>query len=210
MSSETKPPIIDRVNRVRNGVEESFERMVFAARWALAPFYLGMVLALGVLLMEFIRETANLVGGGFDTNQRDVVLDVLSLIDLSLIANLVLIVIFAGYENFISKIDVAKGHSDRPDWMGRVDYSGLKIKVIGSLVAISSIQLLKDFLLSDDGHAPPNLKWRIYIHLVFLLSGVMFGLMDYIAVRRESFERTLDREIAADHREAAQRRSSGE
>ena len=101
---------------------------------------------------------------------------------------------FAGYETFVSKIDVAAEHEDRPDWMGRVDYSGLKIKVIGSLVAISSIELLRAFIeigVSKGAVTIEQLKWKIAIHLVFLLSGVMFALMDFISVKREAAERQL-------------------
>jgi len=169
-------------------VEGAFERIVFAARWLLAPFYIGMIVALGVLLIKFIGELWHVVLPKEDLTASEVVLAVLSLVDLSLIANLLIIVIFAGYENFVSQIDVAKDHPDRPSWMGKVDFGGLKMKVIGSLVAISSIELLKDFIESAHGETPNNLKWRIFIHLVFLLSGVMFALMDWISAKREALE----------------------
>jgi uncharacterized protein (TIGR00645 family) len=96
-------------------------------------------------------------------------------------------VIFAGYENFVSKINVATDSVDRPHWMGRVDYSGLKIKLIGSLVAISVIELLKDFMMEgayDDKHQ----LWRIIIHITFVISGVLFALMDFIADKREAVD----------------------
>ncbi len=147
-----------------------------------------MIAALAVLLAKFLEELWHLMfpSGNLDASQ--VVLAVLSLVDLSLIANLLIVVIFSGYENFISKIEVATGHADRPSWMGRVDFSGLKMKVIGSLVAISSIELLKDFIESISGETPVNLKWRIYIHLVFLASGVLFAVMDLISTNREVLE----------------------
>lgn len=181
MSSGDRQPI-------RGKVEDGLEHAVFAARWLLAPFYVGMIVALGVLLVKFVEELWHVVMPKGDMDASQVVLSILSLIDLSLIANLLVIVIFAGYENFISKIDVAKAHPDRPSWMGKVDYGGLKMKVISSLVAISSIELLKDFIESSHGEAPPNLKWRIFIHLVFLASGVMFALMDWISARRVVLE----------------------
>lgn len=168
--------------------EGAFEYIVFSARWLLAPFYLGMVIALMALLAKFVEELWHVVFINSEADAGEVVLSVLSLVDLSLIANLLIIVIFAGYENFISKIEVAKGHVDRPSWMGKVDYAGLKMKVIGSLVAISSIELLKDFIESSSGEAPNNLKWRIYIHLVFLASGVMFAIMDWISAKRHILE----------------------
>ena len=95
-------------------------------------------------------------------------------------------VIFAGYENFISRIDVAQTSTDRPHWMGTIDFSGLKIKLIGSLVAISVIELLKDFIeLSGEETVGEGTQWRIYIHLTFVASGVLFALMDWIADKRE-------------------------
>ena len=95
-----------------------------------------------------------------------------------------MIVIFAGYENFVSKIGSAVDSEDRPNWMGSVDYSGLKIKLIGSLVAISVIELLKDFMDANSG-VSDGLKWRIGIHITFVISGVLFAVMDYIAEARK-------------------------
>lgn len=172
-----------------NATESGMERLVFGARWLLAPFYIGMIAAVVVLLVKFVEELIHVVFPSEPMTASTVVLSVLSLVDLSLIANLLIIVIFAGYENFISRIDIAKGHPDRPSWMGKVDYGGLKMKVIGSLVAISSIELLKDFIESSKGEAPDNLKWRIYIHLVFLASGVLFATMDWISAKREVLEK---------------------
>lgn len=122
-----------------------------------------------------------MASGALDHDMHEITLDVLRLLDITLIANLILIVIFAGYENFVSKIGVAADSVDRPSWMGRVDYSGLKIKVIGSIVAISAIGLLQDFL-----YKTPSKGWeaRIAIHVTFLISGVLFALMDYIADKR--------------------------
>ena len=109
------------------------------------------------------------------------VLGLLGLLDLTLLANLILIVIFAGYENFVSKIEVATDDIDRPEWMGSVDFSGLKLKLIGSLVAISVIELLKDFMNAVKGVDVTEVKWRIAIHLTFVLSGLVFAIMDWVS-----------------------------
>jgi uncharacterized protein (TIGR00645 family) len=99
---------------------------------------------------------------------------------------LILIVILAGYENFVSRIDAAHESDDRPHWMGTIDFSGLKIKLIGSLVAISVIELLKDFIeLSGQDEVGEGTIWRVIIHLTFVASGVLFALMDWIADKRE-------------------------
>ena len=116
----------------------------------------------------------------------EITLEILELLDTVLLANLIIIILFAGYENFVSKIKIADGAEDRPHWMGHVDYSGLKIKLIGSLVAISVIELLKDFIeLSGDAEVGEGTVWRVLIHLTFVLSGVLFALMDWIADKRE-------------------------
>ena len=92
--------------------------------------------------------------------------------------------IFSGYENFVSKINIASDAEDRPSWMGKVDYSGLKVKLIGSLVAISVIELLKDFVEAHHAIDVTAVKWRIAIHLTFVLSGLLFAVMDYISDKR--------------------------
>jgi uncharacterized protein (TIGR00645 family) len=112
-------------------------------------------------------------------------LEVLELLDVVLLGNLIIIILFAGYENFVSKIKVADGAEDRPHWMGHVDFSGLKIKLIGSLVAISVIELLKDFMQEGPFDAKRE-GWRIGIHMTFVISGVLFALMDNMADRHKS------------------------
>jgi uncharacterized protein (TIGR00645 family) len=119
-------------------------------------------------------------------NAAEFTLALLALLDLTLLANLILMVIFAGYENFVSRIDIATESKDRPHWMGTIDFSGLKIKLIGSLVAISVIELLKDFIeLAGEAEVGEGTIWRIAIHLTFVISGVLFALMDWIADKRE-------------------------
>ena len=95
-------------------------------------------------------------------------------------ANLLVIVIFSGYENFISRLDVAHNSSDKPSWMGKVTYADLKLKLIGSIVAISAIDLLKAFF-NLKSHDPKELAWLVGIHFTFMISGVMFALMDKMA-----------------------------
>ena len=113
------------------------ESILFRARWFLVPLYLGLVAALLLLIYRFILEFGHMIENVADADAHKFTLDLLALLDLTLLANLILIVIFAGYENFVSRIDVAHDSKDRPHWMGTIDFSGLKIKLIGSLVAIS-------------------------------------------------------------------------
>ena len=168
-------------------VERWLEVTLFASRWLLAPFYLGLVVALGGLLVVFSRELFSEMSQVLIMKTQDAILMALSLIDLSLAGNLILIVTFSGYENFVSKIDAAN-QRDRPDWMGTVDFSGLKMKVIASIVAISAIALLRAFmqLLEPDSVLDRNkLMWLIIIHLTFVVSGVLLATMDWIASRVE-------------------------
>jgi len=162
------------------------ESVLFRARWFLVPLYLGLVAALILLIYRFILEFVHMIENVADADAHKFTLDLLALLDLTLLANLILIVIFAGYENFVSRIDVAHDSKDRPHWMGTIDFSGLKIKLIGSLVAISVIELLKDFIeLSGQAEVTEGTIWRIIIHITFVISGVLFALMDWIADKRE-------------------------
>jgi uncharacterized protein (TIGR00645 family) len=177
-------------------VENVSERFLFASRWLLAPVYLGMVVALLAIVIKFFQELWFMVSELFDSSSDQLVLAVLALLDLALLGNLVLIVIFAGYETFVSKIRVAHGSEDRPHWMGHVDFSGLKMKLIGSIVAISVIGLLHDFtLLTDTGgleHFNPEIEfWRLMLHLTFVVSGVLFAVMDWLGEKRSVISKHL-------------------
>jgi len=157
-------------------IERRFEQVIFASRWLLAPFYFGLVLSLAALMVKFIQEVFHMIPHVLDMPEKDVLLGILTLIDLSLAGNLLLMVIFSGYENFVSKIDVAN-HEDRPDWMGKVDFGGLKLKLIASIVAISGIHLLKAFMnLANTSR--DELMWLVIIHMTFVVSGVLLAVMD--------------------------------
>ncbi len=172
---------------MRHKLEIGLEWVLFSSRWLLAPLYLGMVLALCAILVAFFRELAGSLAHIGATDSEHVIMLSLSLIDLSLTGNLILIVIFAGYENFVSKIHVRE-HEDRPGWMGVVDFSGLKIKLIASIVAISAIALLRAFLPLGDSAVRvegERLKWMVVIHLTFVTSAILLALMDWIGARSE-------------------------
>ena len=164
-------------------LETWLERGLFASRWLMAPFYVGLVVALAALMVVFFQELAHGLPLVFKAKPEAAILLALSLIDLSLAANLMVIVILSGYENFVSKIDIAS-HEDRPEWMGTVDYSAMKMKLIASIVAISAIALLKAFLqLTESPDTPldqPRLMWLVIIHLAFVVSGLLLALMDYV------------------------------
>lgn len=177
----------------KSSIEHGFERGLFASRWLMAPFYAGLVAALFALLVIFARDLiqglpAIFTFGPGQMTAEAAILFVLTLIDLSLAANLLLIVLFSGYENFVSKIDTGDDE-DRPEWMGTVDFSGLKLKLVASIVAISGISLLKTFMTITQSKAPltaadeRELVWLVGIHLVFVISGVLLAAMDWIGAR---------------------------
>ncbi|WP_297799865.1 TIGR00645 family protein [uncultured Brevundimonas sp.] len=173
--------------------ETAFERNLFRARWLMAPFYLGLVLALLMLLSVFVQEVVHFLPQAFVFGEGHMTADtailaILSLVDLSLAGNLLLIVIYSGYENFVSKLDLDENHVDRPPWMGTVDFSGLKMKLIASIVAISAISLLKAFMnLGKPGYDidQASLMWGVIIHLTFVTSGVLLALMDWVASKTD-------------------------
>jgi uncharacterized protein (TIGR00645 family) len=186
-TKKSKDSIIDPANKNEIHIESYVERILFSGRWLLAPLYVGLLLSLIPILYRFFIEFIHLMQDVAVLEMKDITLKVLELLDVVLLGNLIIIVIFAGYENFVSRINVATNSVDRPHWMGRVDYSGLKIKLIGSLVAISVIELLKDFMMEGD-YDDKRQMWRIVIHLTFVISGVLFAVMDLIADKRDSVD----------------------
>ena len=174
---------------IKPTLESKFEQGLFASRWLMAPMYLGLVVSLGMMAVIFIKELVYYVPKTFELTADQGILALLTLIDLTLAANLLLIVLFSGYENFVSKLDIDHG-GDRPDWMGKVDFSGLKMKLIASIVAISGIHLLKVFM--SLGKPNPaytvdmeTLKWMVVIHLTFVVSGVLLALMDWMSSKTD-------------------------
>jgi uncharacterized protein (TIGR00645 family) len=160
-------------------LERAIEKVIYGSRWLMAPVYLGLIVALAILIVTFFRELVIQAPQILDMDETDVILLVLTLVDLSLAGNLVLIILFSGYENFVSKIESAAADRDRPEWMGTLDFSGLKIKLIASIVAISGIHLLKIFM-NINQYSEQQLRWYVIIHLTFVFSGVAFAVMDWI------------------------------
>jgi len=163
-------------------VESLLEKAIFASRWILAPFYLGLAASLVLLLIKFAAELWHMALHAFTSTESDVILGVLSLVDLALTGSLLIIVIFSGYENFVSKIDHTN-HRDWPEWMGTIDFAALKLKLLSSIVAISAIQLLKQFmsLKTITPEVDRTIYWLVIIHIVFVVSSVLLALSDRIA-----------------------------
>ncbi len=162
-----------------NNFETKLECIFFRTRWLLAPFFIGLSLAIAALLVKFAKQLFTLATIIFVADEHDIILNILSLIDSALIGSLLLIIAFSGYENFVSKMGIGE-HTDRPVWMGQVGFSDLKLKLMGAIVAISAVELLKAFVDADkltDRH----LAWKVGIHLTFVASGFLFAWTDRIS-----------------------------
>jgi len=151
---------------------------------ASGPLFLGLIIAMAVLLVKFGKELLSLLLGVFGYVQNDAVISILTLVDTALIAVLLLIIVFSGYENFVSKLSIGE-HEDRPAWMGKISFSDLKMKLIGAIVAISAVELLKAFLISVQ-LTGEQIGWKIAIHLTFVISGLLFAASDLISDSRKS------------------------
>ena len=160
----------------------ALELWLFRSRWLLAPIYLGLTVALAGLVVVMVQEMIHAVSDIRLIQPKYIIATTLTMIDISLAANLVLIVILSGYEQFVARLDTGGGH-ERLGWMKSVDFSGLKLRLIASLVAISAVILLRAFVEISEGASSPDnrtLAWMVGIHLTFVVSGLLLALMDWI------------------------------
>ncbi|MEY3668365.1 MAG: hypothetical protein RL572_1905 [Pseudomonadota bacterium] len=159
-------------------MEKTIETLMLRSRWLLAPVYLGLSLALIALMIKFFQEVWHLFSHIFSATEAEVVLVVLSLIDISLVGGLLVMVMMSGYENFVSELD-SKGEGETLSWLGKMDASSLKMKVAASIVAISSIHLLRVFMNMDNVDSQ-KLMWYVIVHLTFVVSAFAMGALDRI------------------------------
>ena len=157
-------------------IERIIERALYASRWLLAPLYLGLSLGLLALGIKFFQHAFHAVSHIITMEESDLVLIVLALIDISLVGSLVVMVMFSGYENFVSRIDTAQ-EKDTLGWLGKLDSGTLKLKVAASIVAISSIHLLRVFMKAEDTEND-KIMWYVILHMTFVFSAVLLGVLD--------------------------------
>src|SRR5271156_1191414 len=171
----TEQPAPYRPNPTLKRVEHGFESILFNSRWLMAPFYLGLVICLAVMLFKFFTKLWEFIIHAPVATEADIILGALSLIDVSLVGNLILIVVFSGYENFVSRIDPGN-YPDWPAWMTKVNFAGLKQKLLASIVAISAIHVLKAFMNIDAAFDVQRMSWLVGVHLVFVISALLLAL----------------------------------
>jgi uncharacterized protein (TIGR00645 family) len=166
---------------VTSKAETFFEKLLFMSRWILAPIFLGLALALIALGIKFFLEAWHMFAEIWTSEESELVLAILAMIDMALVGSLIVMVMFSGYENFVSTID-AKG-TDSLDWLGKLDAGTLKLKVAVSIVAISSIHLLRVFMKVEEID-DSKIKWYVIVHMTFVVSAVLLGVLDKISFAR--------------------------
>ena len=157
-------------------MERFIENTMYASRWLLAPIYLGLSLGLLILALKFFQEIIHVVPNIFSMLESEVILLLLSLIDMALVGGLLVMVMISGYENFVSQLDIAEG-TEKLNWLGKMDSSSLKMKVAASIVAISSIHLLRVFMDARNIETQ-YLMWYVIIHMTFVVSAFAMGYLD--------------------------------
>lgn len=166
-----------------NKFETSLERLMYRSRWLLAPIYIGLSLALLALGIKFFQEAFHLIPHVLEMKEADMVLVILSLVDLAMVGGLIVMVMMSGYENFVSELNVGE-NEEKLSWLGKMDSSSLKMKIAASIVAISSIHLLQKFMniqtIDND-----KLMWYVIVHLTFVVSAFAMGALDRVAKRPE-------------------------
>ncbi|MCK4493749.1 MAG: TIGR00645 family protein [Methylococcales bacterium] len=163
---------------LKTKIEHTSERLMYNSRWILAPIYMGLSLALIALAVKFFQEMFHFLPHILTISEGDLILKILSLIDLVLVGGMLVIVMFSGYENFVSEMDIGE-KAEKLEWLGTHDYGSLKMKVAASVVAISSIHLLKVFM-NIENIANDKLLWYVIIHLAMVISAFIMGYLDKI------------------------------
>ena len=160
-------------------MESLFEKLFYSARWILAPLFLGLSLALLALALKFFQEVWHVLPHVFELSESDLILSLLSMVDMGLVGGLIVMVMYSSYENFVSRLDLDEKDSERLGWLGKMDAGSLKNKVTASIVAISSIHLLRIFMnistIEND-----KLLWYVIVHLTFVLSALVMCWIDLL------------------------------
>ena len=159
-------------------MERFIENAMYASRWILAPIYFGLSLGLLALALKFFQEVFHVIPNVFALSESDLILVILSLIDMTLVGGLLVMVMISGYENFVSQLDIDE-HKEKLSWLGTMDSTSLKMKVAASIVAISSIPLLRVFMDARNIE-PQYLMWYVIIHMTFVISAFAMGYLDKI------------------------------
>ena len=159
-------------------LENAFEGIIFSSRWIQAPIYGGLIVGAALYAYKFLVELIHLCMTVGTITEEVLMLGILTLVDISMVLNLLVMVIIGGYATFVSRMHL-ETHEDRPDWLEKIDAGTLKVKLAGALVGISGIHLLKSFIdISKKDFE--QVKWQIIIHVVFLFSTLMLAYTEKV------------------------------
>jgi len=165
-------------------VENSIESFVFASRWLQTPLYLGLIVGSGLYCYKFLVQLAGMCQHVQSLTEEELMLGMLGLVDMTMVANLIYMVVVGGYTMFVSRIDI-DGHPDRPEWLEQTNANTLKIKLASSLVGVSGIHLLKSFIeIGEAAHeshgqaVPPFVFWQVIIHVTFLGTAIALSVSE--------------------------------
>lgn len=158
---------------MRNKIESVFEKLIFASRWLQAPLYAGLIVGGILYAYKYIIELIHLCKTINELTETALMLGILTLVDITMVANLLIMVIIGGYSTFVSRLDIDK-HEDKPEWLQKIDAGTLKVKLAGSLVGVSGIHLLITFI-NIKSYESEHVMWQVIIHVVFLISSVLLA-----------------------------------
>ena len=161
-----------------NKFEMAFEKIIFSSRWIQAPLYAGLILGGMLYTYKYLVELVHLFTTINEISETVLMLGVLTLVDITMVANLLIMVIIGGYSTFVSRLDIDR-HEDKPEWLQKIDAGSLKVKLAGSLVGVSGIHLLQTFI-NIKNHESEHVMWQVIIHIVFLFSALMLALTEKI------------------------------
>ena len=168
-------------------MESFFEKLFYSARWILAPLFLGLSLALLALALKFFQEVWHVLPHVFELSESDLILSLLSMVDMGLVGGLIVMVMYSSYENFVSRLDLDEKDSERLGWLGKMDAGSLKNKGAASIVAISSIHLLRIFMNVNEINND-KLLWYVIIHLTFVLSALVMCWIDLLTRKAHQYD----------------------
>jgi uncharacterized protein (TIGR00645 family) len=161
-----------------NKIETVFEKLIFLSRWIQAPLYAGLIIGGMLYTYKFLAELIHMCKIINEITEVELMLGVLTLVDITMVANLLIMVIIGGYSTFVSRLDIDQ-HEDKPEWLQKIDAGTLKVKLAGSLVGISSIHLLQTFI-NIKNHESEHVMWQVIIHFLFLTSALMLAYTEKI------------------------------
>ncbi|BBH52946.1 TIGR00645 family protein [Fluviispira sanaruensis] len=174
----------NKIAKKRELVEHVLEYIIFASRWLQAPMYFGLIAVQIIYTYKFILELVHTIGSADVSSELQILLGILSLVDITMVANLVAMVIIGGYATFVSKLNLDH-HDDKPDWLDHIDPGAIKVKLASSLIGISSIHLLRSFIDIDKMEID-KIKWQIIIHMTFIASTLFLSLTEYIMSKKQT------------------------